>query len=775
MTARRMKIRGDVREDRNILPIPLTKDSRPANAQSAPNPGGPGNGSCLMKNNHPHSQDKPLAPRGGILPVNLGQGNGDRNGNGIPKLTKSGRACDKCRSLRKRCDGGKPCPSCRDLGTPCEYTGSDGRKKEEWKARVQALEQRNRYLEEQVAQLSAQQHQAQRLETVRGPGHYSIDFHPLRDEDDEMVHMFYAATADHPLLCRMVSQYGHHRGNHREKLPDEKLTRYALDAFFQCAATLFYVTTEEQATQLMNKVYHSDEASMEDVCELSALAAIGSHYKIDEVPEEARAAYFFLASTSLNEAMQGDQIQGMRIFICLCMSCIMDKSSNARLLIMSALNIARSRMEPQLQHASPDGRDTEYRRTLQTLVFLEGWLSYSLGYRNCLTEREIDLVHSLWPPAALSSPMTPEAYTTRLIQNQMTKLALLASGIQDEMVLRQADYWAHADRLSLKLDLWHQGLPPQLHLAALNKPEKSVTVLQERAIYMMHMLYIDSRLQLYCQLLKASQSGTNGTGIGADQFQQDPGCSPETLFKQVPKHIYDVHTDFSIQLARIIMLMFSNEAIMTRCWLVIRSAFDSCIVLLLGVCHKYFTGAEITDITDIFTHIESCLKVIRFCGRRDIAASRLDDLLDSVLRQLSHMSMGLSLGLREQAGTSGSGSGPGTGSGTGFDLGRTPRSRTSTGTNTGSGSGSNSGYGNETTPDSGLHASSGSGSGFCYGSRRSLGERMPGGFPGLNMDIAAELDVGYLLDKKASDLLTLVRMMHQILNLMPPGGCYVWV
>ncbi|KAL4902117.1 hypothetical protein BDW74DRAFT_67162 [Aspergillus multicolor] len=713
-------------------------------------------------------------------------------------------------SLRAQCDGAKPCNSCRSLRETCEYSGSDGRKKEDWKARVESLERRNRYLEEQVAQLSGQRPQPaqQPLQTVpetgpgSGQGHRNQntnanDFHHLPDED-EMVHMFYAATADHPLLGQMGAQYGDHRRNRRDKLPDKRLTRYALYAFFQCAATIFYVTTEEQSTRLMERVYHSDDANMGDVCELSALAAIGSHYNINEVPDEARAAFFFLASTSLHEAMQSDYFQGMRIFICLCMSCVMDKSSNARLLIMSALNLARSRMKEQLQNSYPNNSGSEaYRRTLQTLVFLEGWLSYSLGYRNCLKQSEIDLVHSLWPPASQSSPMTPEAYTTRLIQSQMTRLSLLASGIKNEMVLFKDNYWAHADRLSLQLDLWHQDLPLQLRLAALNKPEKGVTALQERAIYIIHVLYINSRLQLYCQLFKASQSGTNGTGISMHQINHNPRLSLETLFKQIPKHICDVYTDFSIQLARIITLMFSSEAIITRCWIVIRSAFNSCIVLLLGVCQKYFTGTKTTDINNIFAHVESCLKVLRFCGRRDIAANRLGDLLDPVLRQLSHMSMGSSPSLHgtgepgpsvsvsaSGSGTrSGSGLTPGTGytSGSGSRslppsrFGDTPGSTSSSGS--GNVSSSNPSSGNERTP---YPTVSGAVSGSGFGTRHSPRPYPVAGVSGLDMESSfstnmREMTIQYILDKKASDLLMLVRMTHQILNLMPPDGCNVWV
>jgi hypothetical protein len=237
----------------------------------------------------------------------------------------------------------------------------DGRRKEEFKARIEALEKRNQYLEEQIEHLKCNQGAGQNdtlkrkrplreSSPVDGELKLASTFasasavpHPGKQADkvDQvdhgLEHMFFAATANHPLLNSLNPLAGSSDRNMRDQLPEEHLTRYALDAFFQCAATLFYVTTEDNAAQLMKKVYHTEDASILDVCELSALAAIGSYYIIDKVDDAARARYFFLATTNLNEAVQAYDIQGLRIFICLCMSCIMDKSLSARLLVSMLL------------------------------------------------------------------------------------------------------------------------------------------------------------------------------------------------------------------------------------------------------------------------------------------------------------------------------------------------------------------------------------------------------------------------------------------------------
>lgn len=226
----------------------------------------------------------------------------------------------------------------------------------------------------------------------------------------------------------------------------------------------------------------------------------------------------------------------------------------------------------------------------------------------------------------------------------MTRLALLASGIQEEMAHYQHDdCWTHANKLSSKLDLWHAALPPDLHLAALNKQGKTLTLVQERALYLMHMLYIDARLQLYCRLFKASHHPSPGDKQERQEEQEQDSLSLEGLFQNVPRHISDVHTDFAVQLARIASLLYNEKAIFTRCWLAICAVFDASVVLLLGICQKYTTGGspgsvnEYYSIPQLASHLDSCLTVLRCCGRSDIAANRLGDMLGPIVDQLNRM------------------------------------------------------------------------------------------------------------------------------------------
>ncbi|RDW68940.1 uncharacterized protein DSM5745_08700 [Aspergillus mulundensis] len=544
----------------------------------------------------------------------------------VGRKTKASRACDTCRSQRKKCNGENPCTSCYQQEIECSYSGADRRKKEALKSQIQALEDRNAYLEHLVEQLSRNssdkaiqnslQQSVQQSPQDDGSTQHMGSSHPSSvtdgntqmpdEETSELRHMLHAATS-HPLVRSPEAQWqqGRQHGYRGGKLPDENITRLALDAFFECAATSFYVTTEKQAARLMEKVYHSYHASPEDTCELCALATIGSHYLGPEIPDDAREAYFYLASTSLDETLQAGTMQGMRIFICLWMSSIMDTSYSAKLLIISALNLARGKLEADSEKAMwVQNQNDEYQRTLQTLVH------YTV-------------------PLELGS-VGSDVLTTRLVQTQMTKLALIACKTRDELPLDNQDYWTGAEKLLSRLDIWHRELPANLHIAAISNTQVSVGVLQEKSLYIMHMLYMDTRIQLYGQLLKAS-------------CDSDLAPTPDrlkTLLSEVPQHVAKFHAEFAVQIVRTASLLYERSAISTRCWLVVRAVFDACVVLLLNDCIRLIVGAENSDnIADIFTHINGSLTVLDFCSRSDIAASRLRDMLEPVIKGLSRLGL----------------------------------------------------------------------------------------------------------------------------------------
>jgi hypothetical protein len=92
--------------------------------------------------------------------------------------------------------------------------------------------------------------------------------------------------------------------------------------------------SEEASESLIRRVYHnSASANKSDICELCAIAAVGSQYVTDGIPESVKKSYFQHASLLLQDTVENDSMQSMRVFTCLSIISVMAKSSSARLLI----------------------------------------------------------------------------------------------------------------------------------------------------------------------------------------------------------------------------------------------------------------------------------------------------------------------------------------------------------------------------------------------------------------------------------------------------------
>ncbi|KAL3491541.1 hypothetical protein BJX62DRAFT_237138 [Aspergillus germanicus] len=588
------------------------------------------------------SGQRPLAPRSTFVHTALNRSKL------LTRIKKSSRACDNCRAQRRKCGGAQPCTGCYALGEECRYSGTDGRKRECWKAQITALELRNAYLEQTIRQLSCNCVDGTTFHTQQSANDYTLRVtqqgplqsttttllsplvgsnafaarprsssggHPVlqTSSNKELERLFYVAAATQPQPDSSEIQDTHDQSDHLNMLPQEQISRLAIDTFFQSASTLFYVTTVEKSTWLLEKVYHTPNATVQDVTELCALAAIGSQYNTVTVPDRARAAYLYIASTRLNQAIVGDVLQGLRILLCLCMTLVMEKSLSARLLLKCAWNFARNKMLADLREGKLNrNEDDERRRTLRTLIFLEGWVSFTLGYQSSMSKAEINL-------------------------HCITKLVLLASDIQHIIPSHGPDYWSHADMLFGRLDAWHASLPPGLYLTTLinnahDRSHERVTDCQKSALYLMHLLYIDMRLQVYRQLIKASYPNMPDAGGLQEALL-------ENVFKQIPRHVADINVGFAVQLARIASLMYAESAIFARCWLVMRSVFDAGAILLLAACQRYHSSPSLkaSDADDLFRPVETCLMVLAFCSRRSIAASRLRDMLDPAFCHLSQV------------------------------------------------------------------------------------------------------------------------------------------
>lgn len=165
-------------------------------------------------------------------------------------------------------------------------------------------------------------------------------------------------------------------------LPVEGITRRVIAVFFACGGTLFYIMPSEACEDIIRAVYkRRNDVTKMMVCQLCALASVGSQYSPAEIPASAKEQYFQCAFWLLNDpTVQGDP-RVMRVYACLAMYLILLKSTRARSMTrtfsiqgtlltrtVSGLNIAR-----RMQVSTPED-ETEWldrARVLRTLVFLE--------------------------------------------------------------------------------------------------------------------------------------------------------------------------------------------------------------------------------------------------------------------------------------------------------------------------------------------------------------------------------------------------------------------
>ena len=237
--------------------------------------------------------------------------------------------------------------------------------------------------------------------------------------------------------------------------------------------------------------------------------------------------------------------------------------------------------------------------------------------------------------------------TVQTIQAQMSKIALTSAQIYTELQGIGSFSWTDTARFTHMLDGWYHELPKSLHLTALISPDNQLSVPETRSLLLVHVTYLGTRLLLYQHLLKVVKLQSQSSGALGTETASNEGF-------YVPQTVRQEYTGFAQQQARVISILYQNNAVFTKCWLVMyvalsslppsgslkpngpdeikytsRAAYTSVVLLLLGICQSLVTGEIDVDdchfdtlITENLGHVSSCLEVLQYCSSRDIAADR---------------------------------------------------------------------------------------------------------------------------------------------------------
>ena len=137
----------------------------------------------------------------------------------------------------------------------------------------------------------------------------------------------------------------------------------------------------------------------------------------------------------------------------------------------------------------------------------------------------------------------------------MSKIALMSAQIYTRICHASSLSWQDIEQMSTELDMWHQELPEILRLQNLVSESNTMSTSQNRALMLVHLVYIDTHLLLYQHVIRQPRHQK------ADIFQA-------SNLLQMPENIQQNFTIFAQQLARIISLLYQHESIFARCWLI---------------------------------------------------------------------------------------------------------------------------------------------------------------------------------------------------------------
>ncbi|OJJ46568.1 hypothetical protein ASPZODRAFT_1973151 [Penicilliopsis zonata CBS 506.65] len=480
-------------------------------------------------------------------------------------------ACNNCRSRRLKCSATLPsCMRCTENGKICIYEQDDNRKKAVWKSRVDRLQAENERLKSIIERLkgSTDADAAQLLQQLRGGDSDSTSASSMRtakdssspgqtpptepsmSQDATMPTMppdsigeilMQAVGPDPDAFIAEVKV---------SNLPPEQLTRQAIHAFFSCGATLFYITTEEEAAALITEVYHSDTIDTEDICDMCALAAIGSQYAVTQIPSAMRDLYFRYACALMHGTMEKDDMRSMRVFICLSMVSIMEKRQRAPRLIAYGLKIARYNLLGRI-HSAEEETWPEWARLMRTLAFMECWLSFTLGFSFKLTNKDMVLISQL-------RVEDPDVVSADLIQMQMSRIALLCAQIYSEICHMKEPAWETVNERLRQADRWSQELPAALQLQTLLQVgDDGLSAPRRRALFLVHMIHIGSHVLLYQHVLGTTwRTVTAGDPFSVMGFLQSSAC------------IHSAYTAVTRQQSQMCFMLYRQNGVFQRCWLV---------------------------------------------------------------------------------------------------------------------------------------------------------------------------------------------------------------
>ncbi|KAH5132671.1 hypothetical protein HBI73_084470 [Parastagonospora nodorum] len=392
-------------------------------------------------------------------------------------------------------------------------------------------------------------------------------------------------------------------------LPSEQLVKRAMYAFIRGTGSLLFIWTYEQADELLEKIYRP-KANVDamTLAECFSLAAMGAHYDMECFPDRIRMVLYASSTLHFHEqTAQQDHLRTMRLFLSMSFYALLEKHMSARYLIAAGLQIAR--WKGLLHDSSITVYSENWRKVYRSLIFMDCWLSYTLGYSPEATSSDVQ--------TASMTPLPKLMTIDELIHTQTSKIGIIAAEITRAMSSPELATRDNITLLSKKLEAWRVEVPLMLQIPTLTSADPAVLdPYQRRAILMVHIMYLGALVLLYRQLLVATA-----------ETQLTDGAAWNTNITESEARGYrDECAMAAQQMARILNLISYDGTLTRRCWIIIYWSFTAGIVLLFSATSKMLDGQSEGVETDL-NYAKVCIDKLEPCRALEPVAARYLDTL----------------------------------------------------------------------------------------------------------------------------------------------------
>jgi hypothetical protein len=165
--------------------------------------------------------------------------------------------------------------------------------------------------------------------------------------------------------------------------------------------------TYDQIDDILDRIYRPQRpVDAMTLSECFTVAAMGAHYDMDCFPDRIRKVLYASGTLQFHEqTARRDYLRTMRLLLSMSFYALLEKHLSARYLIgestlkpgwqvrtnlyvAAGLQIARWKC-PSLHYSTSAPVDEKWTKIFRSLIFMDNWLSYTLGYNSEVTANDV--------------------------------------------------------------------------------------------------------------------------------------------------------------------------------------------------------------------------------------------------------------------------------------------------------------------------------------------------------------------------------------------------